>query len=276
MTRTEASGTTQLVAAMTKALREQKELTQEELGKLIGYTGSAVSALETGVQPPSDKMLVKLEEAIGGGLGIFEKARGLVLLDKYPAQFKNFALVEQEAVSLSSYQTFVVDGLFQTPEYARALIGGGFPKLPEEKVEELVEARLARRALFDRAEPTAMIELILEESVLRRPFGSWEVLRDQLRSLAGDAERDNVSVQVLPMERGLRVSHAGAAGNMVLVKTKEHHDVVYLEIEEESLLVSDPAKVARLTHRYAKIRTQALSSDDSLSLIRTLAGEDRT
>lgn len=161
MTRTEASGTTQLVAAMTKALREQKELTQEELGKLIGYTGSAVSALETGVQPPSDKMLVKLEEAIGGGLGIFEKARGLVLLDKYPAQFKNFALVEQEAVSLSSYQTFVVDGLFQTPEYARALIGGGFPKLPEEKVEELVEARLARRALFDRAEPTAMIELIL-------------------------------------------------------------------------------------------------------------------
>ncbi|MEV7146037.1 helix-turn-helix transcriptional regulator [Streptomyces sp. NPDC093084] len=276
MTRTEASGTTQLVAAMTKALREQKELTQEELGKLIGYTGSAVSALETGVQPPSDKMLVKLEEAIGGGLGIFEKARRLVLLDKYPAQFKNFALVEQEAVSLSSYQTFVVDGLFQTPEYARALIGGGFPKLPEEKVEELVEARLARRALFDRAEPTAMIELILEESVLRRPFGSWEVLRDQLRSLAGDAERDNVSVQVLPMERGLRVSHAGAAGNMVLVKTKEHHDVVYLEIEEESLLVSDPAKVARLTHRYAKIRTQALSSDDSLSLIRTLAGEDRT
>ncbi|MEU9974183.1 helix-turn-helix transcriptional regulator [Streptomyces sp. NPDC051014] len=261
---------------MTKALREQKELTQEELGKLIGYTGSAISALETGAQPPSDKMLVKLEEAIGGGLGIFEKARRLVLLDKYPAQFKNFALVEQDAVSLSSYQTFVVDGLFQTPEYARALIGGGFPKLPEEKVEELVEARVARRALFDRAEPTAMIELILEESVLRRPFGSREVLRDQLRSLSGDAERDNVSVQVLPMERGLRVSHAGAAGNMVLVKTKEHHDVVYLEIEEESLLVSDPAKVARLTHRYAKIRTQALSSDDSLSLIRTLAGEDRT
>ncbi|MGY4926471.1 DUF5753 domain-containing protein [Streptomyces sp. 900105755] len=161
-------------------------------------------------------------------------------------------------------------------EYARALIGGGFPKLPEEKVEELVEARVARRALFDRGEPTAMIELILEESAPRRPFGSWEVLRDQSRSLAADAERDNVSVQVLPLERGVRGGHAGAAGSMVLVKTKEHHDVVYLEIEEESLLVSEPAKVARLTHRYAKIRTQALSPDDSLSLIRELAGEERT
>ncbi|MFG3024667.1 helix-turn-helix transcriptional regulator [Streptomyces sp. NPDC048254] len=272
----EAGSTAQLLAALAKAFREQQELTQEELGKRIGYTGSAVSAMETGAQPASDKMLAKLEEAIGGGLGIFEKARRFVLLDKYPAQFKNFALVEQEAVTLSSYQTFVVDGLFQTPEYARALIGGGFPKLPEEKVEELVEARVARRALFERADPTPMIELILEESALRRPFGSWEVTRDQLRSLAEDAERDNVSVQVMPMERGLRGGHAGARGNMVLVKTKEHHDVVYLEIEEESFLVSDPAKVARLTHRYAKIRTQALSSDDSLSLIRKLAGEDRT
>ncbi|MER6267838.1 helix-turn-helix transcriptional regulator [Streptomyces sp900105755] len=272
----EAGSTAQLLAALAKAFREQQELTQEELGKRIGYTGSAISAMETGAQPASDTMLAKLEEAIGGGLGIFEKARRFVLLDKYPAQFKNFALVEQEAVTLSSYQTFVVDGLFQTPEYARALIGGGFPKLPEEKVEELVEARVARRALFDRSEPTAMIELILEESALRRPFGSWDVLRDQLRSLAADAERDNVSVQVLPLERGVRGGHAGAAGSMVLVKTKEHHDVVYLEIEEESLLVSEPAKVARLTHRYAKIRTQALSPDDSLSLIRKLAGEERT
>jgi transcriptional regulator with XRE-family HTH domain len=272
----EAGGTAHLVAALAKALRDQQGLTQDELGKKIGYTASAVSAMETCAQPASDKMLVGLEEHIGGGLGVFEKARKFILLDKYPPQFKNFALMEAEAVTLSSYQTFVVDGLFQTPEYARALIGSGFPKLPDSKVEELVEARLARRALFDRKDPTAMIELILEESVLRRPFGSWEVLREQLRSLAEDAERDNVSLQVLPLERGLRDAHAGAAGNMVVVRTKEHHHVVYLEIEYESLLVSDPAKVAQLTHRYAKIRSQALSPDDSLSLIRKLAGEERT
>ncbi|MGW5651415.1 helix-turn-helix domain-containing protein [Streptomyces humi] len=271
----EAGSTAQLLAALAKAFREQQDLTQEELGKRIGYTGSAVSAMETGAQPASDKMLAKLEETIGGGLGIFEKARKFVLLDRYPAQFKNFALVEQEAVTLSSYQTFVVDGLFQTPEYARALIGGGFPKLPEVKVEELVEARVARRALFDRSEPTAMIELILEESVLRRPFGSWEVLRDQLRSLAEDAERDNVSVQVMPLTRGLNGSHAGAHGDMVVVKTKEHHDVVYMEVEDQSVLVSEPSQVARLSHRYAKIRTQALSPQDSLSLIRKLAGEEQ-
>ncbi|MFI6404928.1 helix-turn-helix transcriptional regulator [Streptomyces sp. NPDC050548] len=272
--KTEASGVARLVALLAKALREQHGLTQVELGKLTGYTGSAISAMETCAQPASDEMLVKLEETIGGGMQVFEEARTYVLLDKYPPQFKNFALMEAEAVTLSSYQTYVVGGLFQTEDYARALIGGGFPKLPDAKVEELVEARVTRRKLFDR-DPTAMIELILDESVLRRPLASWDVHRGQLRSLAEDAERDNVSVQVVPLERALRGGHAGTRGDMVLVVTKEHRHVVYLEIEDESVLISDPSKVAQLSHRYAKIRTQALSPDDSLSLIRKLAGEER-
>ncbi|MFF7885146.1 Scr1 family TA system antitoxin-like transcriptional regulator [Streptomyces sp. NPDC020794] len=270
----EAGGTAHMVAAISKAFREQHQLSQEELGKQIGYTASAVSAMETCAQPASDKMLVKLEEVIGGGLGLFEKARRFVLLDKYPPQFKNFALMEAGAVTLSAYETYVVNGLFQTEEYARALIGGGYPKLSEEKVEELVEARIARKALFDR-DPTAMIEMILDEAVLRRPFVSWDIHRDQLRSLVKDAERDNVSIQVMSLERGLRGGHAGARGDMILVETKEHHHVVYMEIEDESVLVSDPAKASQLSHRYAKIRTQALSPDDSLSLIQRLSGEEQ-
>ncbi|MFD8257770.1 Scr1 family TA system antitoxin-like transcriptional regulator [Streptomyces griseoluteus] len=270
-----ASGTARMVAAFAKARREQMGLTQEELGAAIGYTASAISAMETCAQPASDKMLMELERVLGDGMGIFEMARKFVLLDKYPAQFQDFALMEAEAVTLSSYQTYVIDGLFQTPEYARALIGGNFPKPTDAKLEELVEARIARRSLFDR-EPPAMIEVILDETVLKRPFGSWEVHSAQLHSLAEDAERDHVSVQIVTQDRGLKGSHAGAAGNMVLVETREHHHVVYLESQEQSQLVSDPATVAQLSHRYAKIRTQALSPEDSVSLIRKSAGEERT
>ncbi|WP_430381882.1 helix-turn-helix domain-containing protein [Streptomyces bauhiniae] len=271
----QAGGTARLVASLARALREHQGLTQPEVGRMTGYTASAISAMETCAQPASDKMLLALEREIGLGLGIFEESRTFIRLDKYPPQFKNFALMEAEAVTLSSYQTYVIDGLFQTADYARALIGGGFPKLPDAKLDELVEARIARRTLFDR-DPGAMIELILDETALRRPFGSWEIHQEQLRSLAEDAERDNVSVQVVSLERGLKGGHAGAHGNMVLVETKEHHHVVYLEIEDQSLLVSEPPIVAQLAHRYAKIRTQALSPEDSLSLIHKLAGEERT
>ncbi|MFF4208605.1 helix-turn-helix transcriptional regulator [Streptomyces sp. NPDC001796] len=270
----EASGTAHLVAALAKALREQQRLSQEELGRKIGYTGSAVSAMETCAQPASDKMLVKLEEALGGGLGVFEKARRWMLLEKYPARFRGFSELEAGAVTICSYETLVVDGLFQTEEYARALIGGSYPPVSQQKREELVEARLARRALFER-DPAPMVELILEEGVLKRPFGSWEVLRGQLRSLTEDARRDNVCVQVLPMDRGLRGTHAGDRGAMKLVETKEHEHVVYMEIEDQGILISDPPEVSQLAHRYAKIRAQALSPDDSLDLIERLAGEER-
>lgn len=272
--KTEAGGTAHLVAALAKALREQQGLTQPQLGERLGYSAAAVSAMETCAQPASDQMLVGLEVEIGSGLGVFEKARRWMLLEKYPARFRGFSELEAGAITLCSYETLVVDGLFQTEDYARALIGGGHPPVSEQRREELVEARLARRALFDR-NPAPLIELILEESVLRRPFGSWEIMRGQLRSLAEDAQRENVCVQVLPLERGLRGTYAGACGPMKLVETEDHEHVIYLEVEDQGILVSDPAEVSQLAHRYARIRSQAMSPDDSLAFIERLAGEER-
>ncbi|NUR00348.1 MAG: helix-turn-helix transcriptional regulator [Streptomyces sp.] len=272
--KTEAGGTAHLVAALAKALREQRGLTQPQLGDLLGYTAAAISAMETCAQPASDQMLVQLEEVIGGGLGFFQEARRWMLLEKYPARFRGFSKMEAGAVTLCSYQTLIVDGLFQTADYARALIGGSYPPVSEQRREELVEARLARRALFDR-QPAPLIELILEESVLRRPFGSWEIMRGQLCSLAEDARRDHVFVQVLPLDRGLRGTYAGDRGAMKLVETKDHEHVVYMEIEDQGILISEPAEVSQLAHRYARIRAQALSPDDSLAFIERLAGEER-
>ncbi|MFE3627797.1 helix-turn-helix domain-containing protein [Streptomyces goshikiensis] len=270
--RGEERPTSSLVAEIARIIRLEKGLTQEALGKLIGYTGSAVSALETGAQPVSDAMLERLEDGLGDRRGIFEAARKYILMEKYPVRFRHFSQLEAKAHSISSYETHVVDGLFQTEDYARAVIGGSYPPVAESRAEELVEARMARKALFDR-DPMAMIELILDESVLLRPYGSREVLRGQLLSLASDAQRDNVTVQILPLERGLKGSYAGERGSMKLVETKDHDHVVYLEIEDESILVSNRAKVSRLSQRYAKIRAQSLSPDESLGLIERLAGE---
>ncbi len=262
------------VAEIARTMREQQKLSQEQLGKRIGYTGSAVSAMETCAQPASDDMLVKLEGAIGAGLGLFEKARPYVRLDKYPAQFKDYAMLEQKALTLSSYVTLVVDGLFQTEEYARALIGGGYPPLAEQRVQELVEARMVRKALFDR-DPVALIEVIIEEGVLRRTIGNKEIMRGQLRHLAECARRRNVTLQVLPLDCGVIGEHPGVRGEMKLLETPSHDHLVYLEPQDESMLISDPAKVSTYAQRYAKIRAQALGPQESLGLIEQLAGEQQ-
>ncbi|MEU2159408.1 helix-turn-helix transcriptional regulator [Streptomyces sp. NPDC019396] len=269
-----ASAATRMVADMIRKMRLRAGLSQPELGTRIGYSAAAVSAAETCAQAPSDAMLVALEREVGDGLGFFEDARAPLRREKYPRQFRDYSGLEQKALVLRLFATLVVHGLFQTPEYARALIGGGFPPLPDERVEQLVEARTARQALFDR-QPVPLIELVLEESVLRRTIGSAEIMRDQLTFLAKCAQRRNVTLQVLPLDAGVGGEFAGAYGNLNLVETPEHDHLVYLEIQDESLMINDPAKVSTYAQRYAKIRSQALGPRESLGRIEQLAGEER-
>ncbi|OCC07499.1 DUF5753 domain-containing protein [Streptomyces sp. PTY087I2] len=266
-----ASPMARMVAEMARTLRVQRGWTQEQQGKEIGYSAAAISAMETCAQPASDAMLVELQRVHGNGSRIFETARQYMRMERLPEQFKDYALLEEAAVSLQLFVTNVVHGLFQTEAYARALIGGGYPPLPDARVEELVQLRMARKALFDR-DPLPMIEIIIDEAVLRRVIGSEEIMREQLLHLVECARRRNVTLLVLPLDAGKYGEYAAGHGQMSLVETPEHEHLVYLEAQEESLLISAPAKVSTYAQRYAKIRSQALGPRESLDLIKRLAG----
>ncbi|MFJ1782789.1 Scr1 family TA system antitoxin-like transcriptional regulator [Streptomyces anulatus] len=260
-----------MVAEVVRTMRIQRGWTQEQLGLELGYSAAAVSAMETCAQPASDAMLVELERVLGNGTGVFETARRFMRMEKYPRQFQDYALLEQAAISLQLFATNVIHGLFQTEAYARALIGGGYPPLSEQRVEELVQLRMERKALFDR-DPLPMIEIIIDEAVLRRVIGSEEIMRGQLLHLVECARRRNVTLLVLPLDAGQYGEYAGDRGSMSLLETPAHEHLVYLEPQDESLLISDPAKVSTYAQRYAKIRSQALGPRESLDLIKRLAG----
>ncbi|WP_426501212.1 helix-turn-helix domain-containing protein [Streptomyces sp. D54] len=260
-----------MVAEVARTLRIQRGWTQEQLGRELGYSAAAVSAMETCAQPASDAMLVELERVLGNRTGVFETARRFMRMEKYPLQFQDYALLEQAAISLQLFATNVIHGLFQTEAYARALIGGGYPPLSEQRVEELVQLRMERKVLFDR-DPLPMIEIIIDEAVLRRVIGGEEVMREQLLHLVECARRRNVTLLVLPLDAGKYGEYAAGHGEMNLVETPAHEHLVYLEAQDESLLISDPAKASTYARRYAMIRAQALGPRESLDLIKRLAG----
>ncbi|MEU9931638.1 helix-turn-helix transcriptional regulator [Streptomyces anulatus] len=260
-----------MVAEVARTMRIQRGWTQEQLGHELGYSAAAVSAMETCAQPASDAMLVELERVLGNGTGVFETARRFMRMEKYPQQFQDYALLEQAALSLQLFATNVIHGLFQTEAYARALIGGGYPPLSEQRVEELVQLRMERTVLFDR-DPLPMIEIIIDEAVLRRVIGGEEVMREQLLHLVECARRRNVTLLVLPLDAGKYGEYAAGHGEMNLVETPTHEHLVYLEAQDESLLISDPAKASTYARRYAMIRAQALGPRESLDLIKRLAG----
>ncbi|CAM5637543.1 transcriptional regulator [Streptomyces spiroverticillatus] len=267
-----AGPTARLVAKTVLAIRRQRGWSQDRLGHELGYSGAAVSALETLAQPPSDQMLLRLEAVLGEGSGFFTDAMASIQRERYASEFQAFSDLEREAVALHIYSMHVIHGLFQTEAYMRALFNGGYPINSEARVEELTVGRLARKQLFDR-EPTAMIEAILDESVLTRGIGSKAIMRDQLLHITECAKRRNVSVRVLTLDCGYEGEYAGDRGPFTLIETREHELRAYTEIQDLSTLIDDPATVSVHSQRYAKIREQALSPRKSLDLIEQLAGE---
>ncbi|MDF9813162.1 helix-turn-helix transcriptional regulator [Streptomyces sp. SPB162] len=263
-----SSGTARYFAELLRSFRKSRGLTQAQLGELVHVSDSYVSAIETCERIPSPEFIAAADETLEAG-GLLALATQHLANDRYPAFFKDFAKLEADALSVSSYSTHMLNGLLQTEDYARAVISSRFPPLEDEEVERLVEARLARRTLFTR-KPVALFSFVIETAVLQRQYGSREVMHELLDHLLRCAALRNVVVQVIPSDRG---EHAGVDGTVKLIETPEHKHLAYLEMQERSLLIADPDEVARYSQRYAMIRTQALGIEESAALIKQLAGE---
>jgi hypothetical protein len=75
-------------------------------------------------------------------------------------------------------------------------------------IDALVEAKLERATILDRAEPPDVVALI-DELVLYRLVGSSEIMREQLIHVAELAERPYVCVQVVPTAIGATAELSG-------------------------------------------------------------------
>ncbi|MEV6172662.1 helix-turn-helix transcriptional regulator [Streptomyces sp. NPDC051954] len=266
--RNASSPAAQYFAEVLRMLRTTGGLSQNELGDLMAYSGAAVSAVETCAKPATDEFIEAAEKALNAG-GLVAAAAKYLRLERYPAHFQGFVQLEQEALSVSSYCTQLIHGLLQTKEYAHAVLSCAFPPLEEDEVEQLVSARMERKALFDR-KPVCVINVIIEEAVLRRQVGGPGVMRAQYEYLVACARKPNVVLQVMPTSSA---GHAGLQGPLTVLETPEDTTLVYMEGNGHSTLVSRPDEVGILARRYAMIRSQALHPEESAALIEQLAGE---
>lgn len=114
------------------------------------------------------------------------------------------------------------------------------------------------------------LSFIIGEEALRNPVGDTEVMRGQWQHLLEVAALRNVEVQVMPAEPGF---HSGLNGPFVVLETKEHHHLGYIESQEVGCVVRDPAEVSAFGLRYGKLRSQALNGIESARLIERLVGE---
>lgn len=95
--------------------------------------------------------------------------------------FRPWAELEQDAISIRSYQPLLVPGLLQTEGYARAVLATG-GLVPPVEVEQIVAGRLRRQSILTAAAPPQLVAVI-DEVVLRRLVGDRAVMADQLTHL---------------------------------------------------------------------------------------------
>ncbi|MFC8586819.1 Scr1 family TA system antitoxin-like transcriptional regulator [Streptomyces sp. NPDC057217] len=266
-----ASDSLRTFGAVVQALREHTGLSREEFGALIGYSKHTVASVEQGRRMP-DRDFVERAEPVLGGTGALRKAAPHLSRQAGLASwFRQWARLEATAISLYTYECRVVPGLLQTEAYARA-VSLDVPPLPDpEELEQRIAARLARQELLavTRKPPTAF-SFIVEQAVLERWTGGEGVTRELLDHLVGLIERNwNVEFQVMPTRRP---THAGLDGPMRLAETPENQWFAYSEGQQNGRLIADPKEISLLQQRYAKLRSQALTPEDSLSLLKRLRG----
>ncbi|WP_435242806.1 helix-turn-helix domain-containing protein [Streptomyces cucumeris] len=251
-----------------KLLRERAGLTQAELASRVGYSTEQVASVECGRRIPKPELIDKADDVLGAG-GLLKAMKEEAALARYPAFFRDAARIEAEAVEVYAYDSQAVNGLMQTEEYARAVLAMRRPLLDEDIVEQRVAARMERQAIFS-VRPAPILGFVIEESVLRRPFGGKQALRGQLEQLLLIGEKRNVEIQVMPTERE---DHAGADGPFILMTPKGGEQLAYLEGQGQSTLLTDREEVRPIAARYGIIRAQALTPRESATFIEKLLGE---
>jgi hypothetical protein len=130
---------------------------------------------------------------------------------------------------------------------------------------------MARQTLLGRKDPPNLW-VVLDEAVLQRPFGGWDVMRGQLKHLIDMAERPQVTMQVIPFQAG---GHAAAGGPFSILRFAEPDlpDVVYLEQLTSSLYLDKPETVDDYLMVMERVCMDAATPADSVKAIKTILAE---
>ncbi|MFF0446492.1 Scr1 family TA system antitoxin-like transcriptional regulator [Streptomyces sp. NPDC004609] len=264
----ETSDSLKAFGEVVKAFRKRARLTQEQFAPKVRYSVPTVASIEQGRRFPPPDFVDRAEDVLDAFGAIRGAAKHLSRRPGLASWFRQWAKLEEEAISLYTYECRLVPGLVQTEPYARTVFVNQLPLLGDEKIEAQWAARAERQRLL-RERPNTAYSFILEEQLLLRGMGGPEVTRGLIEHLLEIAELRNVELQIMPL---LRENHAGLHGPMRLLETPQNKWLGYCEGQESGQFISDSKVVSTLHMRYARMRSQALTLEDSVGLLQRMRG----
>ncbi|MDQ1038407.1 transcriptional regulator with XRE-family HTH domain [Streptomyces sp. V3I8] len=269
------------LGADLRRLRELKGLTLEEAGARVGISKATLSRYETkegSVKWPAvDALCREYSVSDEERLALVDLAKDAKiqgwwrsLADPIPESMNLMLTLEDEVAREDHYACMYVPGLLQTRAYAEAVHRASEMRCTEREVQHMVDIRMKRQELLQRAEPPH-IWCVIDEAAIRRSVGGQTVMREQLRHLLATTELPHVTIQVLPFSTG---AHAAAVGSFVVLggQTPEL-DVVYVDTLGGGLFMEKPKELERYRLAFQYLRAQALDLEASMALIQRMSEE---
>jgi hypothetical protein len=231
-----------MLGAHLRRMREEAGISRGDAGWAIRGSESKISRLElgkVGFKPRDVDDLLTLyrmndAEERERLLDLAQQANNPGWWQRYddvtPNWFQAYLGLEVAADMIRTFESQFIPGLLQTAGYARAVmqLGHSEAPLPTAEVERLVALRIERQAVLTRALRPLRFWAVLDESVLRRGVGEPDVLREQLEHLLEVSRRPNVTLQIIPVDKGLYAATGGAFSILRFAET-DLPDVVYIE-----------------------------------------------
>ncbi|MFC5747071.1 helix-turn-helix domain-containing protein [Actinomadura rugatobispora] len=246
--------------AEVRRLRKAAGLNQEQLAGMVNVTRSYITQIESGRTRCRRDFALRLDRALKSGTTIVEAWDELlesIKSDKYPKFFVNFPKAEQSAIMLRAFEERIVYGLFQTEDYASALLND----------EEALKNRMRRQAIIDRV-PAPTICVVMDETVLYREVGGKAVMRQQLEHLVELSCRSKVGLQIAPI---CYIRNVWAP--FVIATQSDQRQVVYTDNAYGGETTTDLQHVALVSETFAMLQAEALNIKDTLTLIRKVIDE---
>jgi hypothetical protein len=179
------------------------------------------------------------------------------------AVLDGFALyleIEPITDELSTYESELIPGLLQTPDYARAVYLARSPGDAPEEIERRVALRVQRQAILTRVKPTPppTLHVVLNEAAVLRQVGGTDVMRHQIDRLRDAARRPNIDINILPLAEGAHAAMESAFVILDFSDPQEDPSVVYLDTPSSAAYLQKPHDVDRYRTIFAHVLKQSV------------------
>jgi len=274
-----------LLGSQLRRLREEAGITPDRAGYAIRASRSKISRLEHGRVGFKERDVTDLlmlygvtdEDVLQRMLTLAQQSNTAGWWARYDDVladwFETYLGLEQATSLIRTYELQFVPGLFQTEDYARAVTLLGHRAAPPAEIERRVSLRLRRQEILHSPDTLPKVWAVIDESALRRPLGGRTVMKAQLSHLVELIESPQVTLQIMPFDRG---GHSAAGGSFSILRFADNElpDVVYIEQLTGALYLDRPEEIDHyrevMNSLSAEAETPAESERQLKDLIKTI------